>query len=270
MAQIKGTNKLGITNLFEGGVDDDHIVATNDNDTIYGGAGNDHINALNGDDNIYGGIGDDLINAGAGDDQVTGGAGDDYLTGNGGADVFHYSFNVSTGSTTIPVCSFIDLDQDGKLTQEEFVHQYDAWLAQLGVDTDANGIVAVDNANGAADELPTVEGFEGTFGEKDTIIVQTGNTSHTRHYVSSATMDGVETVTTSDGHDTIADFHVGLDSLDLGDLTLAQFLSHFAADDSADVNGDLVNDTVITIAGDTTFSITLLGVSGYDLADFYG
>jgi hypothetical protein len=41
-------------------------------------------------------------------------------------------------------------------------------------------------------------------------------------------------------------------------------------DDSADVNGDLVNDTVITITGDTTFSITLLGVNGYSLSDFYG
>jgi hypothetical protein len=55
--------------------------------------------------------------------------------------------------------------------------------------------------------------------------------------------------------DTIADFHVGLDSLKPGTLTDAQFVAHFAMDDSADVNGDLVNVTVITIIGDTTFSI---------------
>lgn len=61
-----------------------------------------------------------------------------------------------------------------------------------------------------------------------------------------------------------------MDSLDLGNLTEAQFLAHFAMNDTTDVNGDLVNDTVITINGDSTFSITLLGVNGYSLVDFFG
>ncbi len=270
MNLIKNTSKVGINAIFEGDEGDNHIVALNGNDTIYAHGGNDRINAGGGDDTIDGGSGDDQIVAGNGNDSITGGEGDDFLHGNGGADVFHYSFDVSTGSTTVPICNFVDLDEDGKLTQDEFVQQYDAWLRELGLDIDENDVIAVKNHNGSADELPVVEGFEGTFGTKSTITVHTGNTTHTRYYVDSATVGGAEAVTSEDGHDTIADFHVGLDSLALGGLTNAEFMAHFAMDDTTDVNGDLVNDTVITIKGNGDFSITLLGVNGYDLIDFYG
>lgn len=250
MALIKGTVKTGQT--INGTANDDHIVALGGNDTIFGGAGNDHINAGAGNDNVWGGLGDDLLN------------------GNGGADKFHYSFTVTTGSGTSNFGGF-DPGEDGKLVENEFVHQYDAWLATLGTDLNNDGIITVSNNNGSPTNAPTVEGYTGTFSAKTPIDVYAGQSNvHTRYYSGSASVGGVETVTSTDGHDTIADFHVGLDSLALHGLSLAQFQAHFAMDDSIDVNGDLVNDTVITINGDTTFSITLLGVSGYSLVDFYG
>jgi hypothetical protein len=250
MALIKGTNKLGQT--IGGTGADDHIVALGGNDIIFGGAGNDH------------------INAGAGNDNVTGGTGNDLLHGNGGADTFHYSFNIAGGSGTTSTFGGFNDEGDGKLSTTEFVHQYDTWLRALGTDMNGDGVVTVANDGGSATEFPTVEGYDGTFSAKIAIEVYAGPNSQSRYYSASATSAGAETVTSTDGHDTIADFHVGLDSLKLGTLTDAQFLAHFAMDDSADVNGDLVNDTVITIIGDTTFSITLLGVNGYSLSDFYG
>jgi Ca2+-binding RTX toxin-like protein len=250
MALIKGTNKLG--------------------QTIYGTADDDHIVALGGDDTIYGGAGNDRINAGAGNDNVTGGTGDDLLHGNGGADTFHYSFSVTGGTGTTSTFLGFDDGTDNKLATTEFVHQYDAWLVSLGTDLNSDGVITVSNNGGSETQAPTVEGYAGTFSAKTAIDVYAGPNLQTRYYSGSATTAGVETVTSEDGHDTIADFHVGLDALHLTGLTEAQFLAHFAMDDSADVNGDLVNDTVITITGDTTFSITLLGVNGYSLADFYG
>lgn len=142
-------------------------------------------------------------------------------------------------------------------------------MITLGTDLNADTVIDVDANGGSATEYPTVEGFTGTFSAMTTIVVHTGINTHTRYY-SGSTVGDQETVTSADGHDTIADFHVGLDSLDLGDLTEAQFLAHFAMNDTTDVNGDLVNDTVITINGDSTFSITLLGVNGYSLVDFFG
>jgi Ca2+-binding RTX toxin-like protein len=250
MALIKGTNKLGQTINGTGG--DDHIVALGGNDIIFGGAGNDR------------------INAGAGDDNVTGGTGDDLLHGNGGADTFHYSFTIEGGSGTTSTFGGFNDEGDGKLSTTEFVHQYDTWLRTLGSDLNDDGVITVANDGGSATELSTVEGYDGTFSAKIAIGVYAGPNLQSRYYSASATSAGAETVTSADGHDTIVDFHVGLDSMDLGTLTEAQFLAHFAMDDSADVNGDLVNDTVITITGDTTFSITLLGVNGYSLSDFYG
>lgn len=269
MNLIKSTGKVGINAIYEGNDDDNHIVALNGNDVINANGGNDRINAGGGDDAIDGGSGDDQIVAGNGDDSVTGGEGDDFLHGNGGADTFHYSFDVTPGSVTVPICNFVDLDEDGKLTENEFVHQYNDWLRELGLDMNADDAIAVKNHNGSPDDLPEVEGFDGTFGTKSTITVHTGNTTQTRYYVDSATVGGAETVTSDDGNDTIADFHVGLDKLDFGTLTAAQ-LAQFQVNDTADVNGDEVLDTVITLTGDGDFSITLLGVSGHSLEAFFG
>lgn len=250
MALIKGIKKTG--DIINGTELDDHIVALGGNDTIHGGAGDDH------------------INAGAGNDNVWGDAGDDLLNGNGGADVFHYTFSVGTGSGGTSTFGGFDDGSDDELSQTEFVHQYDVWLESLGADLNNDGVIDVQNNGGSATTPPTVEGYFGTFSSKTAIEVYTGPNASTRYYSGSASTAGVETVTSADGHDTIADFHVGLDSLSMANLSLAQFLAHFEMDDSADVNGDLVMDTVISISGDETFSITLLGVSGYELGDFYG
>lgn len=253
--------------------DGEHINGTNGADVVYGLGGDDHIVSGNGNDEVFGGDGNDQVNAGNGDDQVTGGTGNDLLQGGGGHDTFEYSFTVADGQATFPG---FDAGEDGVLSQEEFVHQYDAWLRTLGTDTDGDGVITVTNNNGSPTQLPVVEGFTGTFETpKADTMVQTGATTHTRYYSDSATLG--ETVASTDGQDVVLDFHFGgpqADSLDFAGLTKDQFLAHFTVVEEDVVTSagqagtDGVTDTVISITGDNTWSLTLAGVSGHTLSEW--
>jgi Ca2+-binding RTX toxin-like protein len=245
--------------------------------TVTGTIGDDHINnsngATNGADIIDALAGDDFVQAGNGNDTVTGGAGDDTIQGGGGNDTFHYSFSVTSGTTEVFFPGF-DPGEDSVLTQEEFSHQYDAWLETLGEDTDdPDSTISVENNGGSQTELPTVEGFDGTFDTpKESTTVKTGATEQTRYYSDSATLGSGEAVTSGDGLDVIVDFHFGgpvADYLDFSGLTKQQFVDHFTVVEqdvvnaSGDSGTDAVMDTVISITGDSTWSLTLAGVSGH-------
>ncbi|MBD2250303.1 DUF4347 domain-containing protein [Nostoc parmelioides] len=59
------------------------------NDAVNGGAGNDNLNGGAGDDNLNGGAGDDTLNGGDGNDILTGGSGTNTLTGGAGNDRYY-------------------------------------------------------------------------------------------------------------------------------------------------------------------------------------
>ncbi len=262
---------------------DDQIVGLGTNNTIHGNGGNDHIIGNSGNDNLFGDDGDDKINAGLGDDHLTGGSGDDDLQGGNGVDTFHYGFTVTTESSTTQVThsfsdevgGFVDTDHDGFLEVTEVVHQYDAWLKSLGVDSgDLNTVVDVSNDYGSALQMPTVEGLDGAVWDAK-VSLQAWNANHnvlgTRWYSDSVTVAEQsapqEVVTSGDGNDYILDFHIGTDKLDFtggngttgAGVTLDQFMDHFVVT-NADVNLDGIMDTEITIDGDAGFSVALLGV----------
>ena len=72
-----------------GHADDDSLVGGRDDDTIFGGSGDDLLDGGKGDDTMYGGLGDDLFAGFEGDDTVYGGSGDDNaLTGKGDDIIF--------------------------------------------------------------------------------------------------------------------------------------------------------------------------------------
>lgn len=71
---------------IEGGMGDDWIQGSRQNDEILGGSGNDCLFGLNGADLIDGGLGNDRVYGGAGDDFVQGGLGNDVLHGGAGRD----------------------------------------------------------------------------------------------------------------------------------------------------------------------------------------
>ncbi|MDP2240337.1 MAG: M10 family metallopeptidase C-terminal domain-containing protein, partial [Burkholderiales bacterium] len=75
-------------------------------------------------------------------------------------------------------------------------------------------------------------------------------------------------VTSGDGFDTIVGFDFGADKLDFGGITVDQFLASFVVDDTQNVDAVGGADTVISIAGNADWSLTLLEVSGHDLQAF--
>ena len=67
----------------------DQVFAAQGSDTIQSGSGNDQAFGQEGDDNIVGGLDDDFIDGGSGNDHLYGGFGDDQLKGGSGADYFN-------------------------------------------------------------------------------------------------------------------------------------------------------------------------------------
>jgi hypothetical protein len=74
----------GGMNTLDGGPGDDWIYGGGDADVFRGGSGNDTLNGGNGADDMSGGSGNDNLFGGEGNDYLVGGDGDDYLVGGNG------------------------------------------------------------------------------------------------------------------------------------------------------------------------------------------
>jgi Ca2+-binding RTX toxin-like protein len=72
----------------------DQIFAAQGSDTIQSGFGSDQAFGQEGDDNVIGGLEDDFLNGGSGNDHLYGGFGDDQLNGGSGADYFNCGDNI--------------------------------------------------------------------------------------------------------------------------------------------------------------------------------
>ncbi|WP_037586507.1 calcium-binding protein, partial [Stenoxybacter acetivorans] len=88
----------GKTNIY-GGLGNDTISATNQDDLLDGGEGNDILTGNGGNDLLIGGEGDDELYGGSGEDTLIGGAGNDYLEGGFYGDT--YLFAKGHGQDTI-------------------------------------------------------------------------------------------------------------------------------------------------------------------------
>jgi Ca2+-binding RTX toxin-like protein len=69
-----------------GGKGDDYLWGDRGDDKLIGDTGNDRLYGSEGDDRLYGGVGDDFLSGGKQDDSLFGGKGDDELHGNSGND----------------------------------------------------------------------------------------------------------------------------------------------------------------------------------------
>ncbi|HEY6610399.1 MAG TPA: calcium-binding protein [Pseudomonas sp.] len=289
---LNGTNQADTINGLGG---DDTLNGGNGADTLNGDAGNDTLNGGNGDDVLNGSSGDDILNGGNGADTLTGGTGDDILTGGNDPDIFKYSFTVTEGGGGSS--SFTDWlianglgsqVNDGEVadgtTQNVFSTQYTGWLNHLvseyglGEDLDGDGIVNIGlNQNDAsADATPWIEGISQEdlatmFSDRDSVMLKTGKVSQERYYSDDFSFGSETQVTSSDGNDRILDFDWGSDKLDFSGLgatvadAKAMFLDMFTLDTSQDVNGDGTNDSVLSLATDSSWSLTLIGVNSYSL-----
>lgn len=270
MATITGTNP------GPGQTGEDDLSSSTAGDVIRGLGGNDVLAANAANITLDGGLGDDQLFSFSDGTTFIGGSGNDFLVGLGTNDVFKYSFNLTQGGgETFSFTQFFD-DQGGTVVngevadatnQGQFSSLYTQWLKSLGLTVLDLG------QNSGPDGMPIVEGPDGTFGERESFTWTSGSAKnpvvHERWYSDTwSTGDGQDTVTSGDGFDTIVDFTFGADKLDFSGITIDQFLASFVVDDTQNVDGVGGVDTVITIAGNADWSLTLLEVFGHDLLAF--
>ena len=194
-----------------GGAGNDRLAGDAGNDTLDGGAGDDQIDGGTGNDALDGGSGNDVLAGGEGTDKLAGGSGDDKLSGDGGND----TLDGGTGNDSLS-------GGDGD----------DAIIGGSGNDVLAGGN-GVDTLNGGAGD-DVLAGGAGrdmlTGGDgKDTFVFRA--------------IDGKA------ASDTIADFEIGRDRIDVSDFFLGQKAGTYA--DSAHIGFNLQKDGLhVTVDAD--------------------
>ena len=275
----------GGDDLIDGGAGNDLLLGGFGNDTLTGGAGNDL---------LYGGAGDDSLDGGTGDDTLVGGEGNDTLTGGEGADTF--VILAESGTTTITDFDIANDTLDlGELDANVTLDLLLANITDLpgdpgGVTIDLTdfgggtlvleGVTKADLMDGEAldaslfdfddvrwgddDDANLADSLDGGIGD-DTLIGGEGNDTLTGG-------EGADTFIFGAGHgdDTITDFDVDNDLIDLGGLTarLTPELLLAKITELADGNNDGTADGVtIDLTEFGGGVITLEGVTRADLMD---
>lgn len=251
---------------------------------VYGTSASETLNATSLADVVLGLEGQDLINGFAGDDTLIGGAGSDTLSGGSGADLFVVDIapaQVQGGSS-----SFVGWLADmgiavppvGTITQGQFSSAYSQWLQHLvatyhlGMDADGDGTIGVDINQNDPFGTPRIEGMtqqqlDAMFGARASVDVITGNHLTTRYFSDTFSVGATTQIVGSSGTDLVMDFHRAEgDKIAISGATAADLAGTHWSIVETDANGDTVQDTVIRSMDDPAFSVTLLGHTGFDVA----
>ncbi len=204
-------------NSFTGTADVDLINGFAGNDLLLGRGGGDIINGGAGRDEISGNRGADILTGGAGNDQISGGFGDDTLVGGNGSD----QLMGANGQDSLQGGLGQDTLRGGG--QNDFLSGgsgHDLLLGSAGQDT-LLGSLGNDNLGGGIGNDQLVGGTErdtlnGGTGQ-DTLIGGAGNDE----LVGGNGQDQFKFNSFNDGSDTIADFEVGIDTIDLSSIFVA-------------------------------------------------
>ncbi|MCC1494105.1 calcium-binding protein [Cognatishimia sp. F0-27] len=228
--------------VIAGNAGNDTIIGLDGFDTISGGTGDDQISGNNGFDSLLGDAGADTISGGLGLDTILGGAGDDSLSGDAGFD----SLNGGTGNDTL----------NGNAGQ-------DTVFGAEGDDV-INGGINSDELHGEIgnDTLFGQNGFDTLFGGDGDDRLE-GNSGNDRLHGQAGddTMrggDGADTFVfqAGDGNDTIVDFDLERDTLELeGAAFFERTGPYYILDAQPSADGSL---TLSFTTGDT---LTLRGVT---------
>ncbi len=190
--------------VLNGGNGDDTLSGGHNNDKLNAGSGLDELDGGYGNDTLYGGGGDDALTGGAGNDQLFGGSGNDVIFGDAGNDIIHGG----GGSNTADYSSF---DADLKI----WLHNNKAHGLQIGTDS----LKYMQNINSGSGD----DHLQGTSG------INVINAGDGDDYVRS--LKGEDILTGGggadqfvyraydlDAADTITDFEIGTDVIDLSSL----------------------------------------------------
>jgi len=218
------------------------LTGTDNDDVLLAGTGDDTLYGGNGHDVLVGGEGNDKLYGGAGDDLLIGGPGNDLLDGGTGNDTASYASATSGVTVNLGVGTqqnSIGAGLDTLSSIENLIgSDYNDTLMGNGVDNQITGGLGNDMLTGG--------------GGSDTFIWHRGDT----------------------GHDTITDFSLGNDHLDLSQLLQGENATAASLDDylhfKVSGTGTQAVSTieVSSVAGaNATQTIDLAGV---DLAQHYG
>lgn len=224
-------------NVIDGGNGDDTINGGGGNDTLIGGNGNDSITSGSGNDTIYDGAGNDQVNSGGGNDVVYAGSGSDSYDGGSGIDTLDYSLATSGVTINATSGSVTGFANDSFSNFEQFVGSTfaDTFLGSKGDDVFFGG-----------DGDDTIRGMAGY----DTFSGGLG--SDTYEWIVKDLVSGKKFL----GSDTISDFKVGEDVLDLSAFTAA--FSSSPIDDIVKMQ-DTANGTMVSVkVGSTFYDLVML------------
>ncbi|MES2938625.1 MAG: hypothetical protein V4864_13145 [Pseudomonadota bacterium] len=251
---------------------------------VYGTSASETLNATTLADVVLGLEGHDLINGLAGDDTLIGGAGSDTVSGGSGADLFVVDIApaVVQGGDSSFVGWLAEMDiaipPAGSITQGQFSSAYTGWLENLvatyhlGMDVNGDGTIGVDINQNDPFGTPQIEGLtqpqlNAMFGERASVDVITGNHLTTRYFSDAFTVGATTQIVGSSGTDLVLDFsRAEGDKLAISGATAADLAGTHWSMVETDANGDTVTDTVIRSLDDPGFSVTLLGHTGFDVA----
>jgi Ca2+-binding RTX toxin-like protein len=235
---------------MSGGKNDDSVFGGKDNDELHGNTGNDALAGGSGDDAVYGEAGNDVLFGGMGNDAVSGGSGDDFVmvssgadTLRGGADFDTLDFSRMLGQLDLNLAKGTyavgsgNAWNTGTVNGFEHVILNDAGSRVMGSDSHATVFEGGDGADWIRSKL----GAD---------VITGGGGADTFAYLKKDTADG--------SVDTIIDFEVGVDQLDMSD-----FLKGGRTAESAVRFADSEAGTVVQglVAGQWVDVVTLAGVA---------
>lgn len=237
-----------------GGSGNDTLIGNSANNTLTGNNGNDEIIGGAGSDDLNGGNGNDTAHGGSGADTIDGGANNDTLYGNSGGD----TVETASGTNTIYGGSGYDVLQGGS--------GIDTIYGGSGNDTISGGAGADDLFGGRGHDA--IDGGGGA----DQITGGLGADTFIFHAISDSFV-GTQ--------DTITDFVVGLDVIDLSTIDANLGTGGDQAFTFVNATGNNAGEVWLTETGGDTFvfidqngdgiadmGITLLSVSGMTDSDF--
>lgn len=262
--------------ILWGGSVADSLLGGHDHDTLHGAGGNDSLDGEEGNDVLYGDAGDDTLLGGDGNDTLDGGTGDDNMSGNAGNDIYI----VDSTSDTITEASGEGTDAVQSSVSYTLSSNVENLTLTGSSDLNATGN-ASDNFLQGNSGVNTLAGNDGNdiiygFGGNDAITGGAG-TDSLYGDAGTDTLDGgagddslrggagrdTFVFNAGFGNDTLHDFTVNFDSIDLTSLNVGSYASLLS--NTADVSGD----AVITLSGNT---ITISNVTKSQLleGDFIG
>lgn len=205
------------SDLLSGGEGNDTISGGKGGDALHGGKGDDLVHGNNGDDVVLGASGSDTLWGDAGNDTLNGGSGHDLVDGGSGDDVLI----VSSGGDSYDGGAGIDtLDLRGMLGPVTLDLSHHGVLTGSGNHPVSNSITSIERVigNDAGDKLHGNSLANELIGGAGVDILRGGAGADTLTGGGGNDTFVFLKLDTAGGADTITDFTVGTDKLDLSDF----------------------------------------------------